>query len=169
MPVTKAWNGTQWIPVAANSYGAFYSTVTQTASATNTPYAMTVNNQSSATDDISVVNLSSNGSRLTFAHGGSYNIQFSAQFYQSSNVSSNVDIWLRNKGVDVPWSNTQININKTGTEYCVAAWNWMVDLADNDYIQLMWATTDTATQIFAQAANTYPGIPSVILTAQQIR
>lgn len=54
----------------------------------------------------------------------------------------------------------------------VAAWNFFVNLAANDYLQLLISPgTSTGSEILAAAAGTNPTrpeIPSVILTVNQI-
>ena len=54
----------------------------------------------------------------------------------------------------------------------VAAWNFFQNLNANDYVEIMWSSTDTNLLINWTAATTTPvvkpSIPSIILTVQQI-
>jgi hypothetical protein len=50
----------------------------------------------------------------------------------------------------------------------VAAWNFFVDAAANDYFEIMWYSLDSKVQITANIATTRPAIPSIILTVNQV-
>ena len=144
-------------------YGSFYDTTTQTAALANTPYAMQLNTTVES-NQIAVVS----GSRITFKNRGTYNIQFSAQLDQSSGASHNIYIWIRKNGVDVPNSASVVAIQGSTAEL-VAAWNFVVTVLGGDYIQIMWAVSNTAVQITAAPAGAfYPAIPSVIVTAVSV-
>ena len=148
---------------AVGYYGSFYDTTTQTAAAINTPYAMNLNTTAES-NQIAVTS----GSRITFKNRGTYNIQFSAQLDQTSGASHNIYIWFRKNGVDIPHSSSTVAIQGTTAEL-VAAWNFVVSVLGNDYIQIMWAVNNTNVQIVAAAANAFsPAIPSVIVTAVSI-
>jgi len=141
-------------------YGSFYDTTTQTAAAINTPYAMTLNTTAES-NQIAVTS----GSRITFKNRGTYNIQFSAQLDQTSGASHNIYIWFRKNGVDIPQSASIVAIQGTTAEL-VAAWNFVITVLGGDYIQIMWAVSNTAVQIVAAPATAFcPAIPSVIATA----
>ena len=68
-------------------------------------------------------------------------------------------------------SNSQYSIpNKHGSVdgHLIAALNYFIELAANDYMELMWATTSTAVtieQIPAKTSPTRPATPSAIVTA----
>lgn len=148
---------------ATGYYGSFYDTTTQTAAAINTPYAMTLNTTVES-NQIAVTS----GSRITFKNRGTYNIQFSAQLDQTSGASHSIYIWFRKNGVDIPNSSSTVAIQGTSAEL-VAAWNFLITVLGGDYIQIMWAVTNTAVQIVAAPANAFsPAIPSVIVTAVSV-
>jgi hypothetical protein len=141
-------------------YGSFYDSTTQTAAATNTAYAMTLNTTAEA-NQIAVVS----GSRITFKNRGTYNIQFSAQLDQTAGASHHIYIWFRKNGVDIPNSASVVAIQGTSSEL-VAAWNFVITVLGGDYIQIMWAVDNTAVRILAAPATAFcPAIPSVIATA----
>jgi hypothetical protein len=103
-------------------------------------------------------------SRVQVTETGVYNIQFSAQLDKTSGGTGLTYIWIRKNGVDVPDSAGQTRIQGNNAEL-LAAWNWLISLAANDYIELMWAGDDTSIILLATAAAApVPGIPSVILT-----
>jgi hypothetical protein len=103
-------------------------------------------------------------SRVQVTATGVYNIQFSAQLDKTAGGTGLTYIWIRKNGVDVPDSAGQTRIQGNNAEL-LAAWNWLISLAANDYIELMWAGDDTSIILLATAAAApVPGIPSVILT-----
>ena len=141
-------------------YGSFYDTTTQSAAAINTPYAMTLNSTAES-NQIAVTN----NSRITFKNRGTYNIQFSAQLDQTSGASHNIFIWFRKNGVDIDNSASVVAVQGSTAEL-VAAWNFVITVLGGDYIQIMWAVSNTAVQIVAAPATAFcPAIPSVIATA----
>lgn len=147
------------------NYGDFYDTTTQSGSA-NTAYAMKLNS-TNVSKNISIVS----GSRITPTTDGIYNIQFSTQLTNTANTNIHFDIWLNYTGSNVPYSDTQIDVNKTAGALgrVVAAWNLVKEIKANDYVELMWSCSDATGQLYATGSNSiHPGIPSVITTITQI-
>jgi hypothetical protein len=147
-------------------YGSFFDTTTQTAAAINTAYAMTFN----STDYTQGVTRGTPTSRIYVDTLNTYNIQFSAQILNTSGggggggAAHRVWIWLRKNGVDVPASATTIRVQGNNTE-AVAAWNFLLEMNQGDYFELMWAVDAVAVRLEAFAASAfYPSVPSVILT-----
>ena len=141
-------------------YGSFYDTTTQTAAAINTAYAMTFN-----TVDLSQgVTRGSPTSRIYVDRANVYNVQFSTQLDKTSGGVALVWIWLRKNGVNVPDSAGQIRIQGNNAEV-LAAWNYIIQLNDGDYIEMMWEVDDTSVILLADPASAvHPSVPSVILT-----
>ena len=149
-----------------NVYGAFQDSTDQTAANTTTAYAITFD----TTDFSNGVTLS-NSSRLNVAQAGIYNLQFSVQFTNTTNASQDVDVWFRKNGTDIAKSNSRFGFaprKGAGDPFhTIAALNFFVSLAANDYLQIMWRTTDVGVSIEHYAASsspTRPAIPSVIAT-----
>ena len=142
-------------------YGSFYDTQIQTNPVANTQRAMKFRSTFEA-HNISIVS----DSRITVAYGGVYNIQFSAQLDKTDSGEDHVDIWLRYNGSDVAWSNTRMTMPKNDAKL-VAAWNFVLTMADNSYAEIMWLSDDIHMRLYAEAASTspaHPAIPSTILT-----
>jgi len=152
---------------ALGYYGSFYDTTTQTATAINTAYSMTLNN-TAENNGVSIVS----NSRITFTYAGTYNVQFSAQLDRTNSGSDTVEIWLRKNGVDVANSGGSVAMDGgAAASRRVPSWNYVLTVAAGDYLELMWLTTDTHVRLLSQSASTspaYPEIPSVIFTAQQV-
>ena len=141
-------------------YGSFCDTTDQTAALANTAYAMTFN-----TTEISQgVYIGSPTSRVYVDTHNVYNIQFSAQIYNTSGGAHDIWIWLRKNGTDIANSATGMRIEGNNTQD-VAAWNFLLELNAGDYFELMWEVSDTAVSLLHDAATAiHPAIPSVILT-----
>lgn len=141
-------------------YGSFFDTTDQIAAAINTAYAMTFNNT-----DLSLgVTIGSPTSRIYVDTSNVYNIQFSAQLYNTAGGAHVMYIWLRKNGVDVANSCTQVRVAGNNTE-SVAAWNFLASLNAGDYFELMYEVTDTSLYLLADTATAvHPAVPSIILT-----
>lgn len=153
----------------AGYYGSFYSLLDQTDG--TTPHRMYAENTADADGVSMVLGDESTKSRMTFAHTGTYNIQFSAQLHHTSGggAGDTVNIWFRLNGSDIAASDTRVTV-QSNNPYVVAAWNFIVSVSAGDYVELMWFT-DNANIILEHENATvdHPAIPSLILTAQQIR
>jgi len=147
-------------------YGAFQDGTNQTAANTTTAYAVTFD----TTDFSNGVTLS-NSSRLNVAQPGVYNLQFSIQVKNTTNSSADVDFWFRKNGTDIAKSNSRFGISARKSSgdpsHVIVALNFFVSLAANDYVQIVWRTSDVAVTIETFAAGTSPtrpSVPSVIAT-----
>jgi len=149
-----------------NPYGAFQDGTDQTAANTTTAYAITFD----TTDFNNGVTLS-NSSRLNVSQAGIYNIQFSVQLVNTTNASVDIDIWFRKNGTNIDKSNSRFGLapRKSAGDpfHIIGAMNFFVSLDTNDYVELMWRTSDVGASIEHYAASstpTRPSIPSVIAT-----
>lgn len=150
-------------------YLAVQDTTDQSAASTTTAYAVTFN-----TTDYALGASLSNSSRLNVNYSGLYNLQFSIQFANTDTQIQDIDIWFRKNGTDVAGSNSKFSVPNShgGTSgHLIAALNFYFELAKNDYVQIMWATTSTAVtieQLPAQTSPTRPSTPSAIATLQYL-
>ena len=147
--------------LATPTYGSFYDTTTQTNSNVGNAIPIRYN-----TVDISTgVSIAGAGNtQITIAETGIYNIQFSLQVRKTDSGSDTVYVWLDKNGNRVTNSGTALFLSGSGAAE-VAAWNFVVNAAANDYYRLMWMSTDSHVEIVAVTAGAVvPAIPSVILT-----
>jgi len=145
---------------APRPYGSFYSNVDQTNPVSNAVNLMKYNQ----TVDFFNVSIGAINSRIYVAEEAIYNIQFSAQLDKSGGGASAVYIWLRLNGQNVANSATKVTIDGPNSEI-VAAWNFVLPLAENDYFELAWQSSDTNVFLAEEpASGNVPEIPSVILT-----
>jgi hypothetical protein len=155
--------GGKWIN---NPYGAFQDGTDQTAANTTTAYAITFD----TTDYTNGVTLS-DSSRLNVSQAGIYDIQFSIQFKNTTNDTQDVDVWFRKNGTNIDKSNSRFGLSTRKSagdpSHMIAALNFFVNLAANDYIEIMWRPSDVGVSIEHFAASstpTRPVVPSVIAT-----
>ena len=145
---------------APRPYGSFYSNIDQLNPVSNAVNLMTYNQ----TVDFFNVSIGAINSRVYVAEEAIYNIQFSAQLDKSGGSASAVYIWLRLNGQNVANSATKVTIDGPNSEI-VAAWNFVLPLAENDYFELAWQSSDTNVFLAEEpASGNVPEIPSVIIT-----
>jgi hypothetical protein len=151
-------------------YGAFQDSTDQTAASTTVAYPMTFN-----TTDFSNGVYLSNSSRMNVRNAGIYNLQFSVQLQNTDNAQHTVDIWFRKNGTDIAASNSMFTVpaRKSAEIYghIIGAINYFVELAANDYVQIVWRTESTTVsleQLPTQTSPTRPATPSVIATMQYV-
>jgi hypothetical protein len=143
-------------------YGAFQSGATQTTTA-NTATVMSFDT-TDFSNGVSIVS----GNKLYVTNPGIYNLQWSGQFQSTDTQLNDVSVWLRkgNDGgssSDIAGSTGLISVpNKHGgvDGHVVTGWNYFVSLNENDYIQLLWSTTNAAVTLQYYPAQTGPVRPS---------
>ena len=149
--------GGKWIN---SPYGAFQDSTDQTAANTTTAYAVTFD----TTDFSNGVTLS-NSSRLNVAQAGIYNLQFSIQFKNTTNDGQDVDVWFRKNGTNIDNSNSRFHAvarkSSGDPSHLIAAMNFFVSLAANDYVEIMWRPTDIGVSLEHFAASSTPDRPAV--------
>ena len=149
-----------------NPHGAFQDSTDQTAANTTTAYPVTFN----TTDFSNGVTIASN-SRITVADSGIWNLQFSIQLKNTTNDGQDVDVWFRKNGTNIANSNSRFHLSQRKSagdpSHLIAAMNFFVSLAANDYVQIMWRPTSTDVSIEhfdASTSPTRPAVPSAIVT-----
>lgn len=150
-------------------YGAFQSLVDQPIVAANTAYAMTLD----TTDYSNGVTISSS-SHINVKNAGVYNLQWSGQFINTDSQLHDVSVWLRKNGTDVTGSTGVISVpNSHGgiNGHTIAGWNYFLELAANDYIEIYWSATSTniSLEFFpTQTSPTRPSTASLIVTMNYV-
>jgi hypothetical protein len=150
-------------------YGAFQDTTDQSI-ATITATA----NISLDTTDYSLGTSLVDGYKIKVDYSGLYNVQFSIQFANDDSQIQDVDIWFKKNGSDVAGSNSKFSIDdKHGSVkgHLIAALNFNIELAKDDYVSLAWATSSvdvTVEHLAAQTSPTRPATPSAIVTIQYL-
>ena len=142
--------------------GSFYLTTQQTIPVINTAYAIPFNNTSVSNQ----VAIGTTTSHIVTDVAGYYNFQFSAQLAKTAGSTMTAWVWPRVNGVDIPDSNTKLQLTGSSSSEMVAAWNFVLPMNAGDYFELYWAADHVDVILKAEAANSFsPAIPPVILTA----
>ena len=150
-------------------YGAFSSDQTQTATI-NTATLMTLDS-SDFTNDVYI-----SSSKITVNNAGIYNLQFSVQLENTDNASADVFIWLRQgngsgAATDITGSTGVVGMpprKAVGDPFhAIYGWNYYLNMAVNDYVQIYWSTTNANVSIKyypASGSPTKPSTQSVVAT-----
>jgi hypothetical protein len=146
-------------------YGEFTKTTDQTPASTNTAYALTFDN----TEIAEGISIGSPASRIVVVQSGLYQFDATVQIGSSSSSPKTVWLWFRKNGTDI--ANTArlvtININNGYTAVSLAEF---FSLAAGDYIEIMFASNDTAITVDNVAATAFaPAAPAVVLAVSQIQ
>lgn len=153
---------------AIGYYAAFSDYTDQTVQA-NIAQAM----RFSTVDESSGISLI-NGTQMKFLNIGTYNMQWSGQFDNSSNQDQDVYVWVRKNGSDVVGSTGIVSVPSSHggvSGHIIAGWNFVFSVAANDYFELWWSATSSSVSLQTYASGTSPTRPStasLIWTAQQV-
>ena len=165
--ISSTGGGGPFFNTATGSYGSFYDTTTQTNPVGNIARSMSLD----TTDITNGVSVSGStnpfNTYIKTENAGVYNIQFSAQVEKTDSATDVIVIWLRKNGIDLTDTATKMTLTGNGTKV-VAAWNWFVTSAANDYYQIIWISADTGMRLYAEPQDGTPGIPSVIVTVNRV-
>lgn len=149
-----------------NDYAAFYTTATHSAVATNTAYAITWEN-TAVSENIAVDDTVT--SRIVFTHGGTFQIDFSAELVSTNSSAKSIYIWPRVNGTDIPFSTivTSVDVNNANI---VTSRSGIFEVEAGDYLEAMFAVTDTALSIDGSAATAFaPAAPSATIAISELR
>jgi hypothetical protein len=155
-------------------WGSFWDSTSQTATA-NTPTSIYLRQRDTGSRGIRVVS----DTRITFDHAGVYSITFSIQFSNNDEQIHDINVWLRKNDSgasgDVPASDSRFSIVASHGGIAgnvVGTINFVLPVVANDYLELIWATSDADAYIHAETAATspfaHPSIPSIICTVVQV-
>lgn len=144
--------------------GMAYSNTDITPAAINTAYAITFDGIANADG----VSLGTPASRVVFADGGTFLLNFSVQI--TSNSSNLKTLWFypRINGTNIDGSTIKVTIADNGGTIVMSR-GAMFDITAGDYLEVIYATDDTDVTLQAAPAETFaPATPSVILGVTRI-
>jgi len=113
------------------------------------------------------------GTKITFAVAGKFNIQFSTQLQKGDGGNDWLSVWLAENDQNMTWTNTDVLISGSdANSRHVVAWNFFVETQIGDFFELMMSST-TSTQMSIVSVGTQttpdrPEIPGTILTVNQV-
>ena len=150
-----------------------YDTTTQTAASATTAYVINIGNVASA-NGMTITS----GNQVYFTFAGVYQLNLSLQLVNHDNALHNANVWVRQNGTDLTWTNSNQTLlqRKTTTEPSgtILTIPYIVNASAGDTVQFVWQTDGPGSggvEILTEAAGTSPtrpGVPSVILTAQSV-
>ena len=150
-------------------YGAFQDTTDQSIATTTATANITL-----TATDYSLGTSLVDGYKVKVDYSGLYNVQFSIQFVNTDNNIHDIDIWFKKNNSNVAGSNSKFSVPNRhgGTDgHLIAALNFNIELAKDDYVSLAWATSSkdvTVEHLAAQTTPTRPATPSAIVTIQYL-
>jgi hypothetical protein len=155
-------------------WASFWDETSQTATA-NPPTSVYLRSEDPNSRGIHIVSQN----RITFDHAGVYSITFSIQFSNSSQQIHDINVWLRKNdngaSGDVAATDSKFSIiaEHGGIEgNVIGTVNYVLPVVAGDYLELIWATSNIAAYIHAEAAASspfaHPSIPGIICTVVQV-
>jgi len=165
-----AWSG---LPYFGNPgyWGSFWDETSQVAALANTAYAIKLRQIDTASRSTKIIS----NEQITFDHPGIYSITFSIQFSNTDSSIHDINVWLRKNGTNVSASDSRFSIiarHGSVDGNVIGCVNFVLGLTTNDYLELMWATSNVAAYIHAEAAQTspfaHPSVPGIICTVVQV-
>ena len=165
-----AWSG---LPYFGNPgyWGSFWDETSQVAALANTAYAIKLRQVDTTSRGTKIIS----NERITFDHPGIYSITFSIQFSNTDSSIHDINVWLRKNGADVGASDSRFSVTtKHGSVdgNVIGTVNFVLGVTTNDYLELMWATSNVTAYIHAEVAQAspfaHPSIPGIICTVVQI-
>jgi hypothetical protein len=109
-------------------------------------------------------------SKIEVLVSGVYNFQYTGQLLSSSGNSKSVALWIARNGTDISYS-TRITTVKDNGHYVEMTWNFNIDLAAGEYIELKMSVNTDYNQINLEAppaTSPYPAGASSVLTVNFI-
>ena len=156
-----------WTPLGlgggtnSGSHAYVYSTTSQTASVINTAYGITWNNIG-ANNNISING--SDSTRIDFAKGGTFYINFHATLASSNASTKTVYFFPKINGTTQDHSTIITTLHENGQKK-ITSRNGLFTVSAGDYLQAMWATDDVAAWLENNTATSFaPSTPSVTLS-----
>ena len=145
--------------------GLFFNTADQTLAAVDTGYPITFN-QTYLNNFVALQTAST--SKIEVAVGGVYNFQLSAQLKSTNASGKDVQIWIKRNNITIGYSGHRYTVEGSDNHFNVA-WNFDIDLAANEYIEMYWGADDTAVTMEAIPASApYPAVASAVMAVNFI-
>ena len=140
--------------------GLFFNTADQTLAAVDTGYPITFN-QTYLNNYVALQ--SGSMSKIEVEVSGVYNFQLSAQLKSTNSSGKDVQIWIKRNNVTIGYSSHLYTIEGSDNHFNVN-WNFDIDLAANEYIEMYWGANDTNVTMEAVPASApYPAVASAVM------
>lgn len=145
--------------------GLFFNTQDQTFASPDVGYSVEFN----ATYLNNAVFLQSgSSSKIEVSISGIYNFQYSGQLLSTNASAKNVYLWIKRNGINIGYSTHAYSLS-ANNEYVEINWNFSIDLAAGEYLELEISTTDITVRLDAEAATAvHPGIASSVMSVSYV-
>jgi hypothetical protein len=148
-------------------YGEFTRTTNLTAALADTAYAIALDTTQIAEG---VTLAGSPLTQLTVPQSGLYQFTVRYQLTSSNSSPKNGRVWFRKNGTSDYTNSTAIVSVDSNGGFATINSSQFFSLQANDYVELMWAVSDTALSLIAAAATAYaPAAAAVLVTVTQIQ
>lgn len=139
----------------------YFSTVDQPIAVVDTAQVVTFN-QTYLESGFSI-NGASN-SQITATYGGVYNFQFTTQIVSGSASSKTIYLWISRNGTDLGYTAKDVVLSGSA-DVNEATWNFNLDLAAGEYVEMKWSSDDIDASLNSEAATSpHPGVASAVVT-----
>jgi hypothetical protein len=164
-----AWSG---LPYFGNPgyCGSFWDETSQVAALANTAYPIKLRQVDTSSRGTKIIS----NEQITFDHPGIYSITFSIQFSNTDSSIHDINVWLRKNGANVSATDSRFSVTERHGSVdgnLIGTVNFVLGMSTNDYLELIWATSNVAAYIHAEAAGggaSHPSIPGIICTVVQV-
>jgi len=150
-----------------NPYGMFSSNESQEVVVAETVYVMNF----SHVEDTHMMSLGANNENITIQDSGDYALTLSGLFVTDAN-NKHFEIFPQINGVNVPRSNTLIEVENAGTHGLISV-SFILDLDAGDNVRIMYSSDDAGSMTVwtvghGAGADAVPETPSMIMTLNKI-
>jgi hypothetical protein len=146
-------------------YGVFSRTTDYSPALANTAYAI----QFDTTRISNGVVIGSPTSRIVAPQSGLYDVSVTLQYSSGNSSAKDIYSWIRKNGTDVSQSSRIVSLSGSGT-YSPVLISEAISFNANDYIEIMFASTDANVALDAVPATAFaPGSPAANLVIEQIQ
>ncbi len=149
-------------------WGSFWDSTSQFVATINTATPILLRSGDPASHGVAVAS----SSRMTLLYPGVYSFTFSIQFSNTDTQIHDINAWLRKNGANVADSDSRFSVIAShggGAGNVIGTVNVVLELAANDYIELIWSSESISAYIHAEAAGaSKPAIPGIICTVTQV-
>lgn len=157
-------NGGQFID---RPNGLFFNTQDQNYAANDTAYVIEFDSTYLSNG---VALRPGSSSQIGVSVNGVYNFQYTGQVLASTGNKVEVAVWIARGGSDISYS-TRINTIQSNGHYFEVTWNFDIDLAAGEYIELKTSIDDHAPALDLKAfaaTSPYPAGASSVLTVNYV-
>ena len=147
--------------------GLFFNTQDQNYAANDTAYAIEFD-QTYLSNGVRLRTGST--SEIEVLVNGVYNFQYTGQILASTGSKTQIALWISRNNTDISYS-TRINTVQSNDHYFEVNWNFDIDLAAGEYIEMRTSIDDHAPAIDLKAfaaTSPYPAGASSVLTVNFI-